>query len=270
MIDRVLYLFLCINNNCKENKWIALRSNTPFIDIKCEKQLENNVNKNKWIETQTEWDETDCHQKESKISSSDSSIDYKQQSDKCQPLCEQSMAYFKPFYISVFDEPFVHNNDDKHIKQLIQLYESQKNRLNSDKSSDNMSETYEQNYMNTIYGNDRKTYKFFKRLSQCPQQIIRYEWKGIPLLNSEKCKPIVSKCDLCGSERCFEMQLMPALITHLKALSDKSCADIDFGTVLIYSCGDNCETNTKSHSFAIEQTVVFSDPDYELINKNKI
>ncbi len=272
--DRVIYLFVCINSDCHQNKCIALRFITPFIDIDINDKKDSQIGQqsNEWIESETDWDygqHLEHIEDNPTIESiSKESIDSKPQKDKCLPISDQSLAFFRPFYVTVIDEPQDSYRDDKHINQLLQSYERQKTKQNSDKSNNYSIETYEQNYINSIYGNDRISYQFFKRLSLCPQQIIRYEWEGMPLLNSNNCKPIISKCDLCSSDRSFEMQLMPALLSYLKPLSGKPNVGFDFGTVLIYSCSKNC--NKKLGSFAIEQCIVFADNDIELINRNQL
>ena len=75
--------------------------------------------------------------------------------------------------------------------------ESYQNNSSNEKNGQNSGENYEINYLETIYKNDRKNYEFFKYLSVCPKQIIRYQWMGTPLVNSDDHKPIPSK--LCAN-----------------------------------------------------------------------
>merc|ERR1711890_222886 len=51
--------------------------------------------------------------------------------------------------------------------------------------------------------------KFTERKSRAPDQILRYDRGGKPLL----CTP--THCSLCGEERHFEMQVMPQLLSAL-------------------------------------------------------
>ena len=131
---------------------------------------------------------------------------------------------------------------------------------------------------------DKLFKKFHERVERDPRQCIRYQRYGDPLLfqtadsvsNRVLRRPVSKshnidnknndkgidkddefKCRYCGSEMVFEMQLMPALLSampHLTpTLSTSTFASkmgemrkLDYGTILIYSCINNCidlETN---------------------------
>ena len=179
-------------------------------------------------------------------------------------IAVNSFSFFRPLYISVIEEPDNRETEDKHIKSLVDTYQ----RTGENKCGSS-AEVYEQNFLESIYRNDRKNYEFFKRLSICPNQVIRYQWMGMPLVNSDNHRLEVSKCQLCGADRTFEFQLMPALITYLKPLANSGIiSDLDFGTVLVFTCARNCKPSNDS--FASEQIIVLSDPDNEIVDKIKI
>ena len=81
--------------------------------------------------------------------------------------------------------------------------------------------------------------KFHSRISQNPSQILRYDLQGIPL--NTQIIPSIPACP-CGSKRIFEMQLIGTAIYFLKGLdTDK----LDFSTILIYTCKNDCDLHSE-------------------------
>lgn len=86
--------------------------------------------------------------------------------------------------------------------------------------------------------------KFRSICSSCPDHVLRYvrNENTIPLwatdvnqINSNE----IDKCNLCGSERKFEFQVMPQLISLLGS-SFKG----DFATLIIYTCKNSCNNGS--------------------------
>ncbi|PVU88701.1 hypothetical protein BB559_005440 [Furculomyces boomerangus] len=99
-------------------------------------------------------------------------------------------------------------------------------------------------------GVDKTFLEFQKQMESNPGQVLRYarnpDFKEdcSPLWVSESGKPYekaVRKCELCGAERKFEFQIMPQMLNYLEVSSDLRDG-IDWGTLLVYSCPENCET----------------------------
>ncbi|OBT94744.1 hypothetical protein VE01_06213 [Pseudogymnoascus verrucosus] len=102
--------------------------------------------------------------------------------------------------------------------------------------------------------------KFADRLSQNPEQVIRYEFKGSPLLytksdavgkllgggsGSSNAKVTVGggkmpRCANCGAGRCFEVQLTPHAITELES-EEVSLEGMEWGTVIVGVCERDCQ-----------------------------
>lgn len=67
--------------------------------------------------------------------------------------------------------------------------------------------------------------------------VYRYQWNNTPLLITDKTLPAPSGCQHCGAPRVFELQLMPPLVYLLRTSSG---VDVEFGTVLVYTCSKSC------------------------------
>lgn len=111
---------------------------------------------------------------------------------------------------------------------------------------------------------DKTFQKFADRLSQNPEQVLRYEYDGHPLLYSKKDKVgklldppqgkdakvktsgsgKIPRCTNCGAERVFELQLTPHGITELEA-EDMSLDGMDWGTILLGVCSKDCQEKGK-------------------------
>ncbi|NXG43814.1 PDCD2 protein, partial [Psilopogon haemacephalus] len=86
-----------------------------------------------------------------------------------------------------------------------------------------------------------KVFRMFKeQIAAEPEQVIRYcrgegpVWVSGGNIPEEKDIPNCS----CGAKRIFEFQIMPQLLNHLKV--DSLGESIDWGTLVVYTCADNC------------------------------
>lgn len=102
---------------------------------------------------------------------------------------------------------------------------------------------------------DKTFLKFSERLAQNPDQVLRYEWRGSPLLYSgtdpvgkqlleinEKTKVAagIPRCETCGAERVFEMQLVPGAISVLEEDELNLEEGMEWGTIIVGVCERNC------------------------------
>ncbi|KAF2237392.1 hypothetical protein EV356DRAFT_462198 [Viridothelium virens] len=113
---------------------------------------------------------------------------------------------------------------------------------------------------------DKTFQKFADRLAQNPEQVLRYEFRGQPLLYN-KSDPVgkllapyqthstvsdakvqsrgtpgtsgMPRCENCGTERLFEVQLTPQAIAELEA-EETGLEGMDWGTVILGVCGKDC------------------------------
>ncbi|KAI5859823.1 programmed cell death protein 2 [Durotheca rogersii] len=94
--------------------------------------------------------------------------------------------------------------------------------------------------------------RFADRLAQNPEQAIRYEFGGQPLLYARDdavgrlfapAGAGIPACPSCGAARAFEVQLTPRAIVELEAGADAAAllADgMDWGTVFVAVCARDC------------------------------
>ncbi|EXJ84979.1 hypothetical protein A1O3_05654 [Capronia epimyces CBS 606.96] len=103
---------------------------------------------------------------------------------------------------------------------------------------------------------DKTFQKFSDRIAQNPDQVLRYEFKGEPLLYSGtdgvasrfvvphgKSGAIrgIPRCERCGAQRVFELQLVPGLIYELEKDEAMDLEDgMEWGTVILGTCANNC------------------------------
>ncbi|KAM8983146.1 programmed cell death protein 2-like [Ara ararauna] len=177
-----------------------------------------------------------------------------------------SAPVFQPFYISVVDEEdYTGFLDTDHADRLLKEYQQREGvdleQLMSESfAGEGGNEKYEKS---EVKSRDHRFHKFMKRISLCPEQILRYSWGGQPLFitrppdNFNKCIPA---CSNCGSNRIFEFQLMPALVSMLQSDSGLS---VEFGTALVYTCERSCWPT--DHRTPLEEFIfVQEDPDQRL------
>ncbi|CZT15381.1 related to rat apoptosis protein RP-8 [Ramularia collo-cygni] len=100
---------------------------------------------------------------------------------------------------------------------------------------------------------DKTFQKFADRLAQNPEQILRYEYAGQPLLYSKTdaigkkfsategkiSTTALPRCGNCGAGRVFELQLTPQLIMELEK-DDMSLDGMDWGSVIVGCCEKDC------------------------------
>ncbi|ETI29444.1 hypothetical protein G647_01897 [Cladophialophora carrionii CBS 160.54] len=110
---------------------------------------------------------------------------------------------------------------------------------------------------------DKTFQRFSDRIAQNPDQVLRYEFKGEPLLYSGTDDVAsrftvphgkagaprgIPRCESCGSQRVFELQLVPGLIYELEKDEDLSLDEgMEWGTIIVGTCVNNCgETGAVS------------------------
>lgn len=167
------------------------------------------------------------------------------------------ISLYKPYYLGVDDEKDL-EKDKEDEKKSSQISVSKEVQI---ETSGDALEKYENLELETVFKGDKICYRFYKKLREYPDQLIRYSWNGEPLLIENELQLEIKDCETCGSKRVYECQLMPGLINELKAIKKGSKMVFDYGTILIYSCLANC-----THSqINIEQCIFLKEPDSDQI-----
>ncbi|NXB97677.1 PDD2L protein, partial [Orthonyx spaldingii] len=177
-----------------------------------------------------------------------------------------SAPVFQPFYINVVDEEdYMRFLDTDHADKLLKEYQQREGvdlqqMMSESFAGEDGNEKYEKSEVKSW---DHTFHKFMKRISLCPEQILRYSWGGQPLFIT--CPPAnldqaIPACTNCGSSRVFELQLMPTLVSVLQSDSGLS---VEFGTVIVYTCERSCWA--ANHQTPLEEFIfVQEDPDQRL------
>lgn len=178
---------------------------------------------------------------------------------------------FRPFFISVMEEAdlFGEGGDLQHVQELLREYERREGTVAEEldgtrgRGGGGGEEKYEKT--RAKHG-DAVFSRFMKKISLCPQQILRYCRGGKPLFISEppsNMAQVVSACSSCGGSRTFELQLMPALVSLLQRKDSSTEVELEFGTVLVYTCANSCWA-AGSGAAVEELCFVQTDPDQQL------
>ena len=181
---------------------------------------------------------------------------------------QEDVPVLRPFFISVVEEADLGGEEDdlQHAQQLLKEYERREG-VTVGELEDGEGGGGEEKYEKTrARHGDAVFSRFMKRISLCPQQILRYCRGGKPLFISEppsNMAQVVPACGSCGGSRTFELQLMPALVSLLQRMDGGAEAQLEFGTVLVYTCRNSCWT-AGSRSAVEEFCFVQTDPDQNL------
>ncbi|KAJ6233045.1 programmed cell death protein 2-like [Anaeramoeba flamelloides] len=87
---------------------------------------------------------------------------------------------------------------------------------------------------------------FIERIQLSPEQLLRYQFDGKPILASPFSIQKVPKCS-CGAKRIFEMQIVSSMRSQIgKYLSAKQLEKLEFVNVMVFSCSDSCSKKLKN------------------------
>lgn len=249
--DRYLIFFTCNKANCK--RWSVIRYLQEAAESNPQSNDQANVDGSKsgealkedWLNDQDDWN--DDARMANDESGAQNEIDHSSHQNRPTDrqfivVNEDTNEFIQPYYLQVEQED--HNEEhaklDSHVEELLKSYKlKEKNEKSASKDAE-YTKIDETDLMEN-YNNDVQTYRFYKKLSLASGQVIRYGWNQKPLLNaSDVSLETTANCEQCGSVRVFEFQLMPALINYLKFKSNNLALDLDFASVLVFTCKQNC------------------------------
>ncbi|XP_037676218.1 programmed cell death protein 2-like [Choloepus didactylus] len=293
---RLLHVFACASPRCGGGgvrSWKVFRSQCLQMreDAQDSQKQENGLAAEDWCEGADDWGsdseeasppqvtsgfgnysnsakDVDCTAQLQDLSLQDAVLDAAHPTPPGEGLALPSVGpQFLPFYIGVVDEDdYVDFINLDHAHSLLREYQQREGvdmeQLLSQSPSSDGDEKYEKTI---IKSGDKLFYKFMKRIAACQEQILRYSWSGEPLFLTYPSSEVseLPVCSHCGSQRIFEFQLMPALVSMLK--SNDLDLSVEFGTILIYTCEKSCWP--QNHQAPMEEfCIIQEDPD-ELLFK---
>lgn len=299
---RILYLFACNSSKCSnsEKGWVALRCQVPFSEselaelksLQKEEKTGNETTSNtqqkstdlddewgiesQWASNNSNSDDLeellrlrDQSLNENKVTgnSNDSSNNTSkgQHKEQMKKSTEESNAFAGRYIVVEYEPPDALSFTLE--KELMSRYKAELNQSSGEKW---LLEQYESDQ-------EKSFMKFQRRIKRNPEQCLRYSFKGNPLWISDEIPKVIPKCTHCGSERVFELQLLPTLLyLHdsfkpnnnevlpiKKASGDSqhsinqsnipnqvlhaSGNGIEFGTVSLYSCLQSCQLDKTGY-----------------------
>ncbi|KAJ8407950.1 hypothetical protein AAFF_G00269940 [Aldrovandia affinis] len=262
---RTINVFACPNPMCygKSESWKALRSqclDNPVCDdqrTKCATVEEAPMATRDWCEEADDWGEADeegpvqsadsAHSHEAPQTSPVSNLDFSSRMQglslvegrESSPDVPGSVPTFCPYYISVLEEgDLLDHTDMEHAQRLLQEYEKREGVAVGQMDGCEREGQVEKYEKTEARHGDQTFSRFMKKISLCPEQILRYCWSGSPLFITDppsNVSQMVPPCSHCGDPRTFEFQLMPALVSLLTSVDSSSEVAVEFGTVLVYT-----------------------------------
>lgn len=145
---------------------------------------------------------------------------------------QPSQIVFNEYELLVEPEEIEENQVDEEIE--INKF----NQLEQEGKTGTLNEVSETELdMHAAITEDKTFMAFQNRISCNKEQVLRYERGGEPLwIAKEPLPSIIPNCENCDSERQFEFQIMPQMLTILKEI------EVDWGVLAIYSCKKSCDT----------------------------
>lgn len=76
-----------------------------------------------------------------------------------------------------------------------------------------------------------------------PKQVLRYSLRGFPMWYSDLNRPVLAAppCEGCHSERVFEFQVMPQVLSLIPSRAD-------FGSIFVFTCPLSCNEGTTEYA----------------------
>ncbi|XP_072242604.1 programmed cell death protein 2-like [Leuresthes tenuis] len=288
---RNLHLFACLRAECcgRSESWVVLRSQCLEAEAAAVQAPSRAAPPQEattaWCDNADDWGVEGeagdgwggCVEKKTKARKEAPVLETEDNPQLCEPDISKSfqdlslaelkdIPVFRPFFISVVEESDLCGEevDLEHAQELLKEYERKEGAAVGQLEESSVSgEKYEKS--RARHG-DVTFSRFMKTISVCPQQILRYCRGGKPIFISKppsNMAQLVSVCNYCGGSRTFELQLMPALVSLLQRKDGSTEVELEFGTVVVYTCTNSCWTS-GSNSAVEEFCFVQSDPDQQL------
>lgn len=207
---------------------------------------------------------------------------------------KQSKGSLPSYELDIFEEPteedWIKENPKSQAAKIAKDFKLNNGELpNISDFTDDSEEAYEDGAVSLHVGLDptnkinieKEFLNFQIVLEKCPDQCIRWQWKGLPLWctskylpgnlkeNLQKFKGLLTKneminksipvCSKCKNPCAFEFQILPTIIYQL---FEKNVEGFDFSSVFIFTCSSSCSP-TKFDDVVLEECFVYVQPPIE-------
>ncbi|KAK2584828.1 hypothetical protein KPH14_007140 [Odynerus spinipes] len=159
--------------------------------------------------------------------------------------------FFTEIFISV-DEEASNIDVSQHVRELLLEYQhtnpDSTSTFNPESSDSKCTGTDVEKYEKGIpLHGDKMFHDFVTRIQDNPGQLLRYCRDNCAPLLLYPMSNCIGRCRHCGSEMTFELQVLPTLIPKLILQPrNEENFQIEFGTVLIFTCLKSCWSLTDS------------------------
>ncbi|KAJ1348613.1 hypothetical protein KIN20_003957 [Parelaphostrongylus tenuis] len=153
------------------------------------------------------------------------------------------------FFESDDDEDNEQNEDSERIAAIEKKNMEEYRAFLATRKAEN--ENFETDELETAVSDQENDLQFerFKRLLNLNcEQILRYQRSGTPLWATNRAPSLTEapSCEKCGAARCFELQLMPHLLSMIGV--DQIGNSIDWASLYIYTCSQTCEIESSGYA----------------------
>ena len=179
---------------------------------------------------------------------------------------ESAITEFSSFYLNVTEEQLsVNQKLDLRANELLKEYQRKENcdlKQIQSRTAAKPNGTEGEDYEKSLPSHgDELVHKFISKAQACPEQLIRYNRGGSPLLLQPLPTQCIPNCRYCGSKLVFEMQLMPHLSQRLTLTDFEQDGGslTEFGTVIVFACSESCWNAKDSvrEEYLVVQTETF-------------
>jgi len=175
---------------------------------------------------------------------------------------EEGITPFPAFALQIYDEPAALPKSFERELELLARYRQSEWAI-EDAGADPEAPPAAETLADEDGRGDSWFLKFQHRLERSPRQVVRYSWGGKPLWISDPPEEASNSawpppCSRCGAPRIFELQLLPTLLCEVRRRCPELVgdSDIEWGTVLVYTCSGDCCSDASCREFVVVQPAV--------------
>lgn len=247
--DRTLYIFGCNDERCKGlATWRAVRCQvTANADLSAKgtgEETSATVSSNSQDLWNLDTVEVELDEIEALLQSRETSVETPKLSSVVEdakdekPSCVGDSSV--SVYLDVVEEPY--RDLTAETKQRYKKYETEVAGDVDGSTGGLQSEKYEEGTKEEL-----ALEAFQDKLQLLPNQCLRYAYSGSPLWPIPQEKLAVAPCEACGAPREFELQVLPSVLY----LSNGAFGNMDWSSVLIYSCSQSCDKGCLEQAFVL-------------------